>query len=59
MKKCWIFTRVTEASKAFINLQIFIVGSLYLKNFLNVSGHKRNSQSILQPDLSLRFSLLT
>lgn len=33
----------TEVSKAFINLQIFIVGSLYLKNFLNVSDHKRNS----------------
>lgn len=32
----------TEVSKDFINLQIFIVGSLYLKNFLNVSGHKRN-----------------
>lgn len=33
----------TQVSKAFINLQIFIVGSLYLKNFLNVSGHKRNA----------------
>lgn len=49
----------TEVSKAFINLQIFIVGSLYLKNFLNVSGHKRNSSSILLPNLSLPFAILT
>lgn len=38
-----VFHLHTEVSKAFINLQIFIVGSLYLKNFLNVSGHKRNA----------------